>query len=42
MSALDGLVIGVDLGTSMVKAGLYTFDGSAVALQRLLEEAQSR
>lgn len=28
----EGLVVGVDLGTSMVKAGIYTLDGVAVAL----------
>ncbi len=32
MNVSDGLVVGVDLGTSMVKVGIYTLDGVAVAL----------
>lgn len=31
MSALDDVVVGVDLGTSMVKVGIYTLDGIAIA-----------
>ena len=31
MKSLDDLVVGIDLGTSMVKAGIYTFDGVPVA-----------
>lgn len=31
MNVLDGFVVGIDLGTSIAKAGLYTLDGFAVA-----------